>query len=325
MSKPFVSIIVPIYNSKKYIYECVNSLIVQSLKNIEIILVDDGSTDETSMIIDNFAKKDNRIKVIHQKNKKQGGARNTGIKIATGDYIAFIDSDDWVDIHFIKKMYEKAINTNSDIVMCDYYRAKSFNNFKKNNKSRIDKIFLNNKKINLKTSVKQPIRKSGFGMVVCWNKLFKTELAKKFLEFPENLFFEDSAPVLRCLANANSISVLNEKLYFYRISNLSSTTHSKDIKRFDLIKVQNILINDLDKYDFGNFKNFCITFMVKDLIKHFSEIDYSFKLAFYKELKSILLKLKEKNYLSLIDKKYQIKSWFFLNTNYTTSLLIANL
>lgn len=322
---PKISVIVPVYNTQEYIYECINSLLCQTLEDIEIILVNDGSTDSSPSILDNFAKKDSRIKVIHQKNKKQGGARNSGIKIANGEYIAFVDSDDWVDKYFLEKMYKKAIKSQSNIVMCDYYRAKSFLNFKHTKKSRIDNIFLQNETINLRTSSLQPSRKSSFCMAICWNKLFKKEIAKKYLNFPEDIFFEDSPPVFLAMVMANKISVVNEKLYFYRISNLSSTTHSKDEKRFDLIKVQNILLENFKKYDFGNFKKFCINFMVKDLVKHFREIDKSLSKKFYTEMKKILSKIKEQNYFSLVDLRYKLKGNFILNTNYYLSLIIAKL
>lgn len=324
-NSPKVSVIVPVYNSQEYIYECVNSLLCQTLEDIEIILVNDGSTDSSPSILDNFAKKDKRIKVIHQTNKKQGGARNSGIKIAKGEYITFVDSDDWVDKYFLEKLYKKAIQSKSDIVMCDYYRAKSFLKFKKVKKSRIDNIFLQNDHINLKTSSLQPSRKSSFCMAVCWNKLFKNELAKKYLKFPEGIFFEDSPPVFLALAMAKKISVVNEKLYFYRISNLSSTTHSKDERRFDLIKVQNILLENFNKYDFGKFKKFCVNFMVKDLIKHFKEIDKSLAKKFYKEIKNIIYKIKKQNCFSLVDLKYKVKGNLILNTNYYLSLIIAKL
>ena len=324
-SSPKVSVIVPVYNTQEYIYECVNSLICQTLEDIEIILVNDGSTDSSPDILDNFAKKDKRIKVIHQKNKKQGGARNSGIKIAKGEYITFVDSDDWVDRYFLEKLYEKAIQSKSDIVMCDYYRAKSFLEFKKIKKSRIDNVFLQNENVNLKTSSLQPSRKSGFCLAVCWNKLFKKEIAKKYLKFPEGIFFEDSPPVFLALAMANHISVVNEKLYFYRISNTSSTTHAKDERRFDLIKVQNILLENFNKYDFGKFKKFCVNFMIKDLIQHFNAIDKSFAKKFYKEMKKTLCKIKKQNCFNLIDLKYKVKGNFILNTNYYLSLIIAKL
>ena len=102
-----VSIIVPVYNVEKYLERCLDSLINQTLTNIEIVCINDGSTDNSGKILDDYAAKDNRIKVIHQNNAGQAVARNNGLKIANGNYINFVDSDDWVDLDFIEKLYKK--------------------------------------------------------------------------------------------------------------------------------------------------------------------------------------------------------------------------
>ncbi len=325
MNEIAVSVIVPVFNSERYICDCINSLRSQILSSIEIIIIDDGSTDSSPLICDNFAKKEPRITVIHQKNQKQGSARNVGINLAKGEYITFVDSDDWVAPTFLFDMYQKAIEFDADIVICDYYRAKSNSKIKKTKKSRIDKHLRKNEIYNLKTLKKQPSKHFGFGMAVCWNKLFKSNLAKKYLYFPEGVFFEDSAPVFRTLAIANRIVTLNKKLYFYRISNVLSTTHSNDIKRFDLFTVQNILLNDFEKYEFGRFKKFSINFMIKDLIKHFKSIDNSLKYKFYLEMKRILFIFQKKNYFNDIDWFYRIKASVALNHTYFLFKLLSRL
>lgn len=119
---PKVSVIVPVFNTEPYLKRCVNSLINQSLKDIEIILIDDGSPDNSPKICDEFAKQDSRIKVIHKQNGGAGSARNVGIKMATGDFLGYIDSDDYVELDMYEKLYTCAINNNVDFVMADYYR-----------------------------------------------------------------------------------------------------------------------------------------------------------------------------------------------------------
>ena len=325
MDEIAVSVIVPIFNSERYICECINSLRSQILSCIEIILIDDGSTDSCPRICDNFAKKDERIVVVHQKNNKQGSARNTGIKLARGEYIAFVDSDDWVGPTFLFDMYQKAIEMDADIVMCDYCRAKSNSEIKKIKKSRIDKKLRNEEIFDLKKLKKQPSRHFGFGMAVCWNKLFKSSLAKKYLYFPEGVFFEDSAPVFRTLAMADRIFVINKKLYFYRVSNQESITQTNGEKRFDLFTVQNILLRDFEEFNFGRFKKFSLNFMIKDLIKHFRSIDKSLKYKFYVEMKKIISVIKEKNYLKEIDWKYRKKANIALNHSYFLFKLFSKL
>ena len=114
-----VSIIVPVYNTSKYLNSCIKSLLHQTLKDIEIILINDGSTDDSESIIKKY--KDKRIKYISKKNEGIGKTRNLGIDTATGEYLSFIDSDDYVEPDFCEKMYEKATKDKCDIVICDYY------------------------------------------------------------------------------------------------------------------------------------------------------------------------------------------------------------
>lgn len=114
-----VSIIIPIYNTEEFLERCMQSVIGQTLTDIEIVLVDDGSTDESGSLCDKFADKDNRIKVIHKSNEGVSIARNAGIKIAQGEYIGFIDSDDWIERDMYYDLYNKAQETNAEIVMCD--------------------------------------------------------------------------------------------------------------------------------------------------------------------------------------------------------------
>lgn len=119
---PKVSIIVPMYGVEKYIEKCIDSLLNQTLKEIEIILVDDGSPDRSGEIADEYAKKDRRIKVVHQKNSGLGPARNSGISVATGEYVGFVDSDDWVKCEMFMRLYKAAVKNNADIVVsghCD--------------------------------------------------------------------------------------------------------------------------------------------------------------------------------------------------------------
>ena len=122
---PKVSIIVPVYNTEKYLSRCLRSLMNQTLSDIEIILVDDGSTDRSSVLCDNYAEMDNRIKVVHKKNGGLSSARNAGIDIATGEYIGFVDSDDTISIDMYSKMIETAKKNNVDFVMTDYMRIPS--------------------------------------------------------------------------------------------------------------------------------------------------------------------------------------------------------
>lgn len=115
---PKVSIIVPVYNAEKYLRECVESVLCQTLSDIELILVDDGSTDSSPTLCDQYAAQDRRVKVIHKPNGRAASARNAGLRAASGEYVAFVDADDWIS----PDMYEKMLQTNADVTLCDYVR-----------------------------------------------------------------------------------------------------------------------------------------------------------------------------------------------------------
>jgi glycosyltransferase involved in cell wall biosynthesis len=115
---PKVSIIVPVYNAEKYLQECVESVLGQTLSDIELILVDDGSTDSSPTLCDQYAAQDRRVKVIHKPNGRAASARNAGLRVASGEYVAFVDADDWIS----PDMYEKMLQTNADVTLCDYVR-----------------------------------------------------------------------------------------------------------------------------------------------------------------------------------------------------------
>ena len=122
MNQGLVSIIVPVYKAEKYIHQCIDSLLAQTYRNIEVILVDDGSPDNCGKICDEYAAKDCRVKVIHQQNGGVSVARQTGIDHATGEYSIHADPDDWVEPNMIEELVTKAVADNADMVICDFYR-----------------------------------------------------------------------------------------------------------------------------------------------------------------------------------------------------------
>ena len=176
--KKLVSIIVPIFKVEKYLKRCIDSILNQTYRNIEIILIDDGSPDNCGKICDDYAKKDDRIKVIHKENKGVSQARNDGIKLSKGKYIAFVDSDDYVEKNFIEILYNNIIENDADISICNY--------FLENDNIKIKRKIDNDipKNLNSKDFCKYIIRKNSYrGLLL--NKLFK-----------RNIFFEDNGTYL---------------------------------------------------------------------------------------------------------------------------------
>lgn len=209
-----ISVIVPVYNVESYLEKCIESIQNQSYKSLEIILVNDGSTDSSGDICDKYAACDKRIRVIHQKNGGISSARNTGLEVANGDYIAFVDSDDYIE----PKMYEDLLNFlkeyNLDIIDCGSFRDKNGMITGGCNDGQIE--------IYEKDDALRLAMHDGFTSV--WNKLYKRDIVIN-IRFPEGRKFEDSAISYLYIANANRIGHINRSYYYYRL-NLNSTTQT---------------------------------------------------------------------------------------------------
>lgn len=216
-----VSIIVPVYNVEKYLRKCLDSLINQTLKEIEIICVNDGSKDNSPKILEEYAKKDNRIIVINQENAGLSVARNSGIDIAKGEYIGFVDSDDWVDLDFFEKLYYSATSNDTDIAVGGIIRVtgikkKKFLNFEK------ETITDNT---NLKFELCDVPEKS-----YVWNKIYKTEKLKGIgLEFEKGIFYEDCIFTPQALFYLGKI-VTVPNIYYYYLRRGNSTVKQRSEK-----------------------------------------------------------------------------------------------
>ena len=221
-----VSVIVPAYNAEKYIDKCLESLINQTLKDIEIIVVNDGSKDNTLEKINKYS--DKRIKLLNLKeNKGIGHARNEGIKKALGEYIGFVDSDDYVDKNMFEKMYEKASKEKLDIVVCDFYKQIE------NTNQTIKEIIPNFKNTTLKDNSNLLLDIN----LAPWNKIYKRKLiVDNKINFDEKLKYEDVPFVVKSLDKAKNIGKINECLNYYVVHNKSETT-IRDKRIFDILKI----------------------------------------------------------------------------------------
>ena len=210
-----ISIIVPVYKVEKYLECCLDSLCRQTMANIEIILIDDASPDRCGEICDRYAAKDARFRVIHQqKNKGLSAVRNLGIRIASCDYLMFVDSDDWVADDFCKDAYQCAVQNNADLVMFNYQHVKDSKILPvapateaESHKTREEAIDL------LFTTVQN----------YSWNKLYRKELFNGVL-FPEGYNYQDIATTYKTVYNASNIYYLEKNLYYYRRFRCGSAT-----------------------------------------------------------------------------------------------------
>lgn len=227
-----ISIIVPIYNVEKYLDKCVMSILGQTFKNFELILIDDGSQDSSGAICDSYLKKDSRIKVIHKKNGGLSSARNEGLKIAKSKYVAFIDSDDWIENNMYEKLYNIAEQNDADIVQCKYVKADD-ENVKKDIQADGNINFISNIE-----ALENLYNERYIETVVTWNKIYKRLLFEN-IQFPEGKIHEDEFTVYKILYKAKKIALLDEGLYYYRQNPNSIMNREFNIRRLDILEALN--------------------------------------------------------------------------------------
>ena len=226
MKDKLVSVIVPVYNVEKYINRCIESILFQSYSNIEIILIDDGSTDNSGNICDLYKKKDKRIIVIHKKNGGLSDARNCGLKKMSGDYVMFVDSDDYIDANMISFLMNDMLINDSDISICSYYYI--------NEHKKEKPTFKQNKFVSKKPDLFYNLYNEYSGITVssCM-KLYKSSIFKN-LKFTKGVIHEDEIIVLDILKKINKISYNLEPLYYYELRE-GSITRKFDIRKLDVL------------------------------------------------------------------------------------------
>lgn len=245
-----ISVIVPIYKVEAYLRQCLDTIVGQTYKNLEIILIDDGSPDKCPQICDEYAGKDNRIRVIHQKNGGLSAARNAGLDIATGDYIAFVDSDDWVELNMYETLLANITNTNADIVTCGIYY--NFPNYEVGSSvnDEVTVEYSNEAAIALIPDVNANIR------FEVWNKIFRRSLIAG-LRFKEGQIYEDVFFDRHVFMRSKKIVRFNKNLYHYRVSRPGNTNSSFKMNRFSIFEELDDFISDMQEAGMdGNVKIF---------------------------------------------------------------------
>ena len=280
MSK--VSVIVPIYNVEKYLEKCINSLLSQTLEDIQIILVNDGSKDNSGNIAKEYEKNNNdRVIYVEKENGGLSDARNYGLKYATGDFIAFLDSDDYIEKNAYEEMYNKAIEENADYVECDFI-------WEFPNKIRVDKQYpYKNKKEML-----------SFVRVVAWNKLIKRQLiTDNNLEFPKGLRYEDVEFTYKLIPFVNKFAYVNKPFIHYvqREGSIANVQNERTAEIFT------VLDNVIEFYKKNNIYE-----------KYRDELEYNYARYLLCSSLKRMCKIKDKS----IREKLLTESWERLNSNF---------
>ena len=220
-----ISVIVPIYNVEKYLEKCINSIVFQTYKNIEILLIDDGSTDKSSYICEEWKKRDSRINVVHKANGGLSDARNCGLNIASGEYVCFIDSDDYIENDYIEKLYKILIENKLRVSQCGINYINENDKKLKQIGYRTD-IVLKGREI-----IKDSCDKHFIENEVVWNRLYDIKIFEN-LRFPKGKIHEDEYITYKILYNEDKIAITAECLYKYRQSNNSIMRSKYSIKKF---------------------------------------------------------------------------------------------
>ncbi|WP_270568128.1 glycosyltransferase, partial [Clostridium beijerinckii] len=224
-----LSIIVPIYNVERYLDKCIDSILNQSFKDFELILVDDGSPDKCGDICNSYSKLDRRIKVIHKQNGGLSSARNAGLDIAVGEYIAFVDSDDWINGDMYDTLYCIAKENNADIVQCRF--KKVYND--------IEEYVEISKKVNIIDKIEALTNLIAYGemhvqSVVTWNKIYKRMLFDD-IRFPQGKIHEDEFTTYKFFYKSKKIVLCDDELYYYRQVDNSIMNTKFNKKRLDYL------------------------------------------------------------------------------------------
>lgn len=254
---PKISIIIPVYNVEKYLDICLDSVLASTFEDFEIIGIDDGSTDASGYILDQYAKLDKRIKVYHRDNHGLSATRNFGLKRASGKYIMFVDSDDWISPVMVERLYKNIEYYGSDFCFCDVFKY---------DESTCDSIvwkLISND--NFKKIVKTPVFNESTlppyyfftSHTMAWNKIYRKNFIKNF-RFPEGLPFEDNPFYLQCFLNAKKISYDLAPLYYYRVNRADSIMGNKDFR--DLFKIYDMCENIF--HSTNKYKKYKTTFLL---------------------------------------------------------------
>ena len=309
-SDPKISVIVPVYNVEKYLNKCVESIVNQTYKNLEIILIDDGSPDNCPKICDDWAEKDKRIKVLHIENNGVANARNQGLSIVTGDYVGFVDSDDFVESDMFEILLKNLLDSDSDISVCGYQINDE------------DKIKSNTRNVSHIDAMKM-IAMGDYKYGVLWNKLYNFEIIKD-IKMPYFACCEDLVFNYYAFKNTNKIVECEDKLYHY-MQNDESTVHGNfGIGAFDAVYSKEIILKEehgteIEKYAIRGLISSCFVVLsgviqsgrfldkydyLKNYILNYKKEVYSSDLyPHLDKFKTFLLSLSPKMYNKLIMRK----------------------
>lgn len=293
---PLISIIVPVYNVEKYLQRCLNSIALQTYDHFEAILIDDGSSDNSPQICDDYKQRDRRFQVIHQSNQGLSAARNHGLDVAKGDYITFIDSDDWVSADYLSELYSLTKNNQADMAIASHQHTTTF-------PAKETKIKSSVKNYSRQEALFELIAKQNQPFVISCGKLYRKELFNE-IRFPVGKYHEDEFTSHLLISRASKIVYSNKILYFYyqRPNSITNQSHTTDIIEAFENRLNFTIANNLNILTPFAASNLCWKHLNLCFQKHINKEDY----------KQVLNKAKENQKLMTIRKLSDIFLFIFL-------------
>lgn len=279
---PIVSIIIPVYNVEKYLARCLDSCINQTFSEIELLCVNDGSTDKSLDILKHYQKYDSRIKIINKENGGLSSARNAGIKQAQGKYILFVDSDDYISSIAVESLFENAERNQSDVVIFDYMSGSSDPTVQKTiYKSQFLSKFEN-----------QAFNKNTMGFAgykftppTAWSKFYRTDLIKDRINFCEGVIFEDNPFWAEVYLSAERITYEPKALYYYLTGRSGCIMQNRGETVFDVFKVYESIENSFKNHNlYEKYQSEINLLKIMDYINNYFRIETGLKKAFYERI-----------------------------------------
>lgn len=316
--EPIISVVIPIYNVEKYLVECLSSVCNQSYRNLDIVLVNDGSTDECLTICNEYKKKDSRIQLVDKQNGGLSDARNAGIDVAKGEYICFVDSDDFIDCNMIQLLYKAIEEADADISICNYYSYVDRDTVSVQlglleghvwDEKEFWDVFVNNR-----------------SLVVVWNRLYKKQLFEK-IRFQKGKLHEDNFIIHLLMNKASKIVYIPECLYYYRIRQGSIMKQRYSVRNMDGIEASLKRCEYFLENEWGGLIDRELKYLFLKYRIAYERLNMSIKVnkQRYKELKSMFSKL----FMRIPRKYIKIKHfpffWYLAKIDFHVKLPISKL
>jgi len=306
-----ISIIIPVYNVGEYIKECLDSILMQTYNDLQIIIVDDASSDNTMNIVKEYEEKFEDFTILYQKNQGVSVARNTAFDYIKGEYTIYIDPDDFLELNMFENMYNRAKKNQADIVISEYYVYYN----EKNNKNYIEKYSIDSEKIYNNYEVMDLMLNYELQGQL-WNKLFKTELLKRIkFRFEPNRYIQDAFPVFKAIYQSKGISFIDKPLYYYR-QRATSTVHKKNDKLaedyyYAMSSIINYIKDEKIKVNIKSLRIFRIK-VLSHFIAHYTNANECNNLTTFKESKYNKLSVRNKDFVFLSEISNDDKIKLFL-------------